>query len=244
VQSAAARLLPYLADGARVAPRNVVLPSSVLDAWPLAVAAAILLLGARLRERRGEMLAWMSLAGLTFAAASLSAYSQWPHHFAFPLFLLVLGLAVALDGLPAGARRAIALLVVAFWATLAARWPAAEFPAEASPAKDQLLRLVRARGLDRETLQLHTSWGTYYIAQLFGDRSRMLLYVRGAPDDRARLVEARDLARAAGRPLLLLSSRRWERIQTPAVESVLGRPARTWQVGTWWAVEYEPGSRD
>ena len=132
----------------------------------------------------------------------------------------------------------IAVLVVAFWATLAARWPAAEFPAEASPAKDELLRLVRARGLDRESLQLHTSWGTYYIAQLFGDRDRMILYMRGATDDPARLRQARDLARAVGRPLVLLSSRRWERLHTPEVEAVLGRPERTWQLGSWWAVEY------
>jgi hypothetical protein len=244
VESAAGRLLPYLADGARVAPRNVVLPSSLLDAWPLALAAGILLLGARRGERRGEMAGWTALAALTFAAASLSEYSQWPHHFAFPLFFLVLGLAVALDGLSARARGTIAVLVLVFWGTLAARWPAAEFPVDASPAKDELLRVVRARGLDREALQLHTSWGTYYIAQVFGDRGRMLLYVRGATDDPARLRQARDLARAAGRPLLLLSSRRWDRIQTPQVEATLGRPVRTWQIGEWWAVEYEPGPSD
>ena len=130
------------------------------------------------RERRGEIAAWAAVAALTFGLASLSEYSQWPHHFAFPLLLLVLALALAIDGLSSRARGAIAVLVVVFWATLAARWPAAEFPAEASPAKDELLRLVRARGLDRESLQLHTSWGTYYIAQLFGDPDRMILYVR------------------------------------------------------------------
>jgi hypothetical protein len=241
VQSAAGRLLPYLADGARVAPRNVVLPSSLLDPLPLALAVGVLLLGVRRRERRGERAGWVAVAALTFGLASLSEYSQWPHHFAFPLLLLVLGLALAIDGLSTRARGAIAVLVFFFWATLAARWTAAEFPAEASPAKDDLLRLVRARGLDRETLQLHTSWGTYYIAQLFGDPDRMILYVRGATDDPVRLRQTRDLSRAVGRPLLLLSSRRWDRIQTPDVEAALGRPARTWQIGTWWAIEYDPG---
>jgi hypothetical protein len=244
VESAAGRLLPYLVDGARVAPRNVALPSSLLDPLPLGLAAGVLLLGGRRRERRGESLGWALVAALTFGLASLSEFSQWPHHFAFPLLLLVLGLASAIDGLSSRARWTIGVLVLFFWATLAARWPAAEFPAEASPAKDELLRLVRERRLDRGTFQLHTSWGTYYIAQLFGDPDRMILYMRGATDDEARLRQARDLALAAGRPVLLLSSRRWDRIQTPEVEATLGRPARTWQIGTWWAVEYEPGNRD
>ena len=34
------------------------------------------------------------------------------------------------------------------------------------------------------------------------------------PDDPAQLEEVRDLAAARGRPVLLLGSRRWERIQT------------------------------
>jgi hypothetical protein len=243
-RSAAGRLLPYLVDGARLAPRNVALPPSPLDPLPLGLATAVLVLGARRRERRGQVAGWAALAALTFGLASLSEYSQWPHHFAFPLLFLVLALAVALEGLPVRGRATIAALVVVFWGTLAARWPAAEFPLEASPAKDELLRLVRARGLDRRTLQLHTSWGTYYIAQLFGDRNRMLLYLRGTTDDPVRLGQARDLARAAGRPLLLLSSRRWDRLRTPEVEAALGRPVRTWQFGAWWAVEYEPGTSD
>ena len=173
-----------------------------------------------------------------------SSHSRWPHHFAFPLLLLVLALATALDGLRPRARLAALTLAVLFWATLAARLPAGSSPADSSAEKDQLLALVRAEGLDRESLQLHTSWGTYYIAQLFGDPSRLLVYMRGAPDDPRRLEEARALARGRGRKVLLISSRRWERVQTPAVEATLGRPGRIWQRGTWWAVEYDPKDRD
>jgi hypothetical protein len=99
---------------------------------------------------------------------------------------------------------------------------------------------VREKGLDRSTLQLHSSWGTYYTAQLFGDRERMVVYARRAVEDPARLREMAELARAVGRPILLFSSRRWDRLHTPEVEAVLGRPERTWRFGDWWAVEYAP----
>jgi hypothetical protein len=114
----------------------------------------------------------------------------------------------------------------------------AVYPVDSSPDKDRLLAAVREKGLDRSTLQLHTSWGTSYTAQLFGDPERMVVYARGAVEDPARLRQVAELARGARRPLLLFSSRRWERLHTPEVEAVLGRPERTWQFGSWWAVEY------
>ena len=52
-----------------------------------------------------------------------------------------------------------------------------------------------------------------------------------------------ELARETGRPLLLLSSRRFDRLHTPAVEAAFGRPLHTWQFGSWWAVEYHPPPR-
>jgi hypothetical protein len=185
VEAAAGRLTPYLVDGSRVAPRNLLLPRSLLDPLPLALAAGALIVGTRRSGRRRAVAAWTAVAAITFALASSSEYSQWPHHFAFPLLLLVFALALALDGLSGRARGVVAGIALLFWATLAARGPSAEFPGESSPAKDELLRVVRARGLDRESLQLHTSWGTYYIAQLFGDRDRLLLYMRRRPTTRA-----------------------------------------------------------
>ena len=119
-------------------------------------------------------------------------------------------------------------------------WSTARVTAESSPDKDRLLAFVRERGLDRTTLQVHASWGTYYIAQLFGHTERMLVYTRRIVDDPDRLRRMADLARDKGRPVLLLSSRRWERLHTPAVEAVFGPPQHTWQFGSWWAVEYQP----
>jgi len=150
----------------------------------------------------------------------------------------VLALAVAMDALGRRARIVVVALVLAFWASLASRAPAASVPPESSREKDQLLAFVREEGLDRRTLQVHASWGTYYIGQLFGDPRRMLVYRRGAPDDPAPLQQFRDVARAHGRSLLLISSRRWERLHTAGVESVLGPPLRSWRFGSWWAVEY------
>jgi hypothetical protein len=241
VEAVAVRLVQYVTDGSLVAPRNLVLPGSRLDVSPLLLSAFLLVLGWRRAQRRREMATWAILSLMTFGFVASSGYSRWPHHFAFPLLPLVLALALATEGLARRERLAVAALITAFWVSLGARLPSARTPAESSADKDRLLAFVRERGLDRETLQIHASWGTYYIAQLFGDPARMVVYARRVVDDPARLRQMGELARAQGRPLLLLSSRRWERLHTPAVEAAFGRPRHTWQFGSWWAVEYQIG---
>jgi len=240
VAAVAVRLVRYVTDGSVVAPRNVALPSWPVDPLPLLLSVSLLAAGWRWSPRRREVVTWAILSALTYAFVASSGYSQWPHHFAFPLLLLVLALALSLDGLPARGRLAATALAVVFWATLGARLPAATVSAESSPDKDRLLDFVRERGLDGRTLQVHASWGSYYLAQLFGDPERMVVYVRRIVDDPARLRQMEELARRVGRPLLLVSARRWERIETPHVQAVLGRPRHTWQFGTWKAVEYAP----
>ena len=241
VEAGGGRLLPYLLDGSLLLPRNLSLPGSAVDVVPALLAAGLLAFGLRRgAARRAEVASWTLVAATTFGLVSLSAYSQWPHHFFFPLLPLVFALALVLDAAGPRARRVALVVALAFWATLAARWPAAAFPTDASPDKDQLLRFVRERGLDRETLQAHTSWGTYYVAQLFGDPARLLVYAKGLSDDPRLLRQLATLSRERGRPLLLSSSRRWERLQTPAVDAILGHPQRTWRFGDWWLVEYEP----
>jgi hypothetical protein len=237
----AARLWTYAVDGARVAPRNLVLPSWPVDAVPLLVAVALVAAG--LRRRRLGVAAWAALALVTLAFAASSPYSQWPHHFFFPLLLLVLGLAAATDALSRRGRAVVAVAVVLFWATLAVRWPAATFPTDSSFAKDELLRAVREARLDRDRLQVHASWGTYYIAQLFGDPARASVFLKALPDDPRQLAEVRSLAAGRGRRVLLYSSRRWERIQTGVVAEILGPPVRTWRFGDWWAAEYDVAGR-
>ena len=240
VESVAIRLGGYVTDGSLLAPRNLRLSPSPVDGLPALLSVGILGLGlVRAAGRRRELVGWALLAVLTFGLVAASGHSQWPHHFAFPLLVLVLALAVALDGLGRRGRIVVVALVLAYWASLASRLPTASIPPESSREKDRLLAFVREEGLDRRTLQVHASWGTYYVAQLFGDPRRMVLYLRGAPDDPARLEQFRDVARAHGRSLALISARRWERLHTPDVERVLGPPLRSWPFGTWWAVEYD-----
>jgi len=240
VEAVAVRLVRYVTDGSLAAPRNLTLPSWPVDLLPLLVSAALLAASGRWSGRRREIATWAGLSALTFAFVASSGYSRWPHHFAFPLLLLVFALALAADGLPPRGRLAAAAAAALFWATLGARLPTAIYPADSSPEKDRLLAAVREKGLDRSTLQLHASWGTYYTAQLFGDPQRMVVYARRAVEDPERLRQMAEVARAAGRPILLFSSRRWDRLHTPEVAAVLGPPRRTWQLGSWWAVEYDP----
>jgi hypothetical protein len=240
VEAVALRLTQYLTDGALVAPRNVTLPGSPLDVLPLALSTGLLVLGGARTERRWELARWAAVSALTFALVASSEYSRWPHHFAFPLLPLVLALALALDALAPRERLAATAAVLLYWAALAVRLPQAQAPVESSPDKDRLLAFVRERRLDRDTLQIHSSWGTYYVAQLFGDPARMVVYARRVTDDLPRLNQLAEVARQHGRPIVLLSSRRLERLHTPAVEQLLGRPQHTWQFGPWWALEYRP----
>ncbi|MGD8894504.1 MAG: hypothetical protein PVJ73_00565 [Acidobacteriota bacterium] len=240
IGAGAARLVPYLTDASVLAPRNISLPSSALDGLPVVLCALILLGGlSRRGPRRAEIAGWIVLALVTFVLAATSAFTRWPHHFIFPALFLVLALALALDGSPRLARLVATALVVVLWASLALRWPSATYPRDSSPGKDELLSFVRGRGLDQNTFQVHSSWGTYYTAQLFGHPERMVVFVKGIPDDREQLQEVSCLAREHGRRLLLVSSRRWPRLQTDNVSGILGRPAQTWRFGDWWAVAYE-----
>jgi hypothetical protein len=236
----AGRLSQYLTNASLLAPRNISLSPSALDVLPVALSALLLVMALSRRDpRRGEIAGWLLLGLFTFGLASTSAFTRWPHHFVFPALFLVLALARTLDLSGRSVRVVAAVLVVLFWASLALRWSNAVYPRDSSPGKDELLSFVRERGLDRDTLQVHASWGTYYLAQLFGDPERMVVFVKGIPDDRRQLKEVACLARERGRRLLLISSRRWLRIQTSLVDDVLGRPAQTWRFGGWWAVAYE-----
>jgi hypothetical protein len=236
----AERLAQYLTDASLLAPRNISLPASFLDVLPAGLSALLLVAVLSRRDpRRGEIAGWLLLGLVTFGVASTSAFTRWPHHFVFPALFLVLALARALDLSGRWMRLVAAALVLVVWASLGLRWSSAVYPRDSSPSKDELLSFVGARGLDRDTLQVHTSWGTYYVAQLFGDPERMVVFVKGISDDPRQLKEVACLARERGRRLLLISSRRWLRIQTALVDDVLGRPAQTWRFGDWWAVAYE-----
>ena len=240
VAERAAHLVRDAFDASVLAPRNLTLPASALDLVPPLTATLLLAWAVSRAGRRAEILLWLGVALPTLALIAASEFAQWPHHAHYPVLLVVLALALAIDGLGRSGRLAMAAAVALLITSLGVRLSQAAYPVEASPDKDRLLRLVRSQGLDRTAFQAHTSWGTYYIAQLFGDPARQLVDIKGLSDDLAQLAEVRRLAHEAGRPVLLLSSRRSDRLQTPAVDAILGPAGECWRFGSWSAVEYHP----
>ena len=242
VAERAAHLARDAFDASVLAPRNLTLPTSALDLVPPLAATLLLSWAVGRGLRRGEVLLWLGVSVPTLALIASSEFAQWPHHAHYPMLLLVLALALAIDGSGRAGRLAAAAAAALLVTSLGARLPHATYPVESSPDKDRLLRFVRERQLDRTAFQAHTSWGTYYIAQLFGDPARQLVYIKGLSDDATQLAEVSRLAREAGRPVLLLSSRRKERLQTPAVDAILGPAGESWHFGSWAAVEYHPAT--
>ena len=168
----------------------------------------------------------------TYALSLPSPFTQWPHHAVLAVVFLAMAVARVLDELPPRAFAAAGAAVGLVWLALVLRLPRATPLLESSFEKDALLRFVRAQGLDRRTLQVHTSWGTYYIAQLFGDPARAVVYLKALPDDERRLRETRRLADEIGRPLLLVSSRRRERFFTRISSACWESPTRSIASGT------------
>ncbi len=239
---AADRLGLYFLVGSRAVPRILEWPPWPVDVLPALLTTALLAWGLRRgADRRGEVATLTALGLATFALSLPSSFTQWPHHFVFALLFVVMALAAGLEPLRRERPRlfgAAVVLVLLYWASFLARLPAAVPQPESGPEKDALLAFVRERGFDRRTIQVHTSWGTYYIAQLFGDPARAVVYLKSLSDDPRLLAEVREVAEAEGRPVLLVSARRWARLQTPALTAALGRPLQTYRFGDWWAVVY------
>jgi hypothetical protein len=238
----ASNLAAYLVNGSAVVSRSMTWPWSPLDLLPLLLAAAILAAGLA-GPRRRVVASWLGGAVLTFAVTAISGRAQAAHHFVFSLFFLVLALASAL-GPPGGNRglvRASGALVLFFGASLLWRGPAVLVNPKSNLAKDQLLAWVREGGLDRRTVELHASWGTYYIAHLFGDPGEIVLFSRKFARDPHYLAEARAVAEKEGRGILLITGEP-ERLELEVVEGVLGPPLATRRFQNWWAFEYRrPG---
>jgi hypothetical protein len=213
-------------------------PPSGLDLLPVLLCLGLLAAGLA-SPRRGDVLSWLGAALLTFGVTILSGRAQAAHHLVFALVFLVLALASAL-GPPDQNRfpaRAGALLVGVFWASLLWRAPGVRTDPRSNFAKDRLLAWVRESGLDRSTIQLHASWGTYYIAHLFGDPAQAVLFSRKFARDPAYLAQARELAQSQGRGILLITGEP-ERLERDVVEGALGPPLATHRFDNWWAGEY------
>lgn len=239
IATQAGTLAGYFVDGSAAVPRVLSLPRQAIDVAPGLLAAA-LLIWAVARERGGAESFWLAAALVTFLLMLPSARAWAAHHFVLGLVFVVLAVAASLRRLGAARpalARGVAVVVAAHWLSLAARWPAAAVDPRDSAGKDRLLAFVRESGLDRRTVQLHVSWGTYYIAHLFGDREQAVLFSRKFPEDASMLADARAAADARGRGVLVVT-RRLDRLQTDAMAEVLGPPRAIHDFGDWWAVEY------
>jgi hypothetical protein len=236
VGTVAASLAGYLSCGSSIVPRSMLWPPSGLDLLPAFLGLGLLASGLA-SSRRRDVLSWLGAALLTFGVTVLSGRALAAHHLVFALAFLVLALASALGGENPIPARAGALLVGLFWASLLWRAPGVRIDPRSNFAKDHLLAWVREVGLDRSTVQLHASWGTYYIAHLFGDPAQAVLFSRKFARDPAYLAQARELAQSRGRGILLITGEP-ERLDKDVVEGALGPPLATHRFDNWWAWEY------
>jgi hypothetical protein len=239
ITSQAATLAAYFLDGSAVIPRVLAFPPQASDLLPCLLASLLTVWGVR-RAPRGDAGLWVAAALLTFLVMLPSARAWAAHHFVLGLVFVVLALAASLRRLgverPAFLR-GVAIVVAAYWLSLFARWPTATVEPRDSFGKDHLLAFVRSSGLDRRSIQLHVSWGTYYIAHLFGAREQAVLFSRKFPEDAGMLAYARSAADARGRGVLVVT-RHLDKLQTGAIGEVLGPPRAIHPFDNWWAVEY------
>jgi hypothetical protein len=231
------RLSRYLYDGSAVLPRTLALPEMPFDLLPLLLAAALLVTGWRSPVVRR----FTALAAVT-AVVTLLTRSVWgPHHAAFFLFFLVGALGAAIEPLRGRGRRlpvALVLIVLVYWGSLGARLPLASVNADTSFGKDALLRHVRLEGIGRRTVLAHTSWGTYYIALLFGDRGQINLWLPGLPAKPEMIEELKRVAEAERRGVAVISVRREPHLLTPALLAALRAPIAEARFGEWTLVEF------
>jgi hypothetical protein len=232
VAGVARTLAVYLTDGSAVLPRIFSFPPSWLDFCPGIAALTILAFG----FRDTELQVYGGAAATTFLVTDLSTRALEAHHAVFFMTFLVLALGKALAQ-SSHARRGAALAIAILWGSLALRLPRAEIDPRRNFEKDALLEDIRRTHLDQRTLALHSSWGTYYIAHLFGDPEQAVLFSKKFPENAAMLSEVKELATRMGRGILVVT-RKAERLQDGPIREVLGPPVASLQEGNWSAVEY------
>ena len=234
----AGRMLHYVADGGDVLPRTLSLSASPMDRVPLLLGGIVL---AAAWPVRGRISTWLLAALLTLASTATTRSAWGPHHVAYTLFFVVGGLAVALAWLR-GARRRLwlaTLVCTAFvWGSLVVRLPQANVRFDSNADKDSLLAFVRDQRLDERTVVVHATWGTFFIARLFGSKTQCQLYVLRLPDRPDDLREVRALADRLNRGVVVITARRPRVVNTPDLESALGRPLAVHEFGRWRAFEF------
>lgn len=237
------RLSVFFLDASAILPRTITVPDSPLDAVPPLVAVGLLGAAAWLVPTvRLRLIAGLGASVAVFAMTVTAERAWAPHHVVFSMVFLLLSLAVAVNALARVQPRTLwpaAILLGACWLSLAVRLPRAQAQPDANAAKDELLDLVRRDGLDAATVQVHVSWGSYYIAHLFGAPSQAVVYLdrfSARPETFRRLKRA---ARESGRTILVIGSDHEPALTTAEMER-LGSFRREYRIGNWWARDYQP----
>jgi hypothetical protein len=222
----------------------------LLDFVPCAI--ALLLTGlACLRgtpAQRSRLLLFLAQAGVTFLVICTNGSAWAPHHLVFALLFLVMALAEAIAQLSTARSlrwpQAAALVCTLYWATLLMRLPQAYIHRDTDFAKDRMVSWMLANGLDRDTVQLHSDWGTYYLAHVFGDQRALvttqLLYWHPRSEQRRDLERIRALAQRLGRDVLLVCMEATGTRNDPLVRETLGEPVQVYRFDTWSITRFRP----
>jgi hypothetical protein len=222
----------YLAVASRVVPRTLTLEPRVLDALPLLVGGLLF----ASRKTPGRM--FLAMAALTFLLTLGIGAASEPHHAAFTFCPLVLALAARLGECPPLLRRGTLVACLLTLTSLGNRWPRAQVNPDTGPDKDRLLASLRRSSLGGKTVQVHASWGTYYIAHLFGDPAQAVVYLPAASAGPAELAEVRSFALAHGRGILLVS----QGAAPEGTASSWGTPTGSETFGPWSYTLFWPGA--
>jgi len=238
------RLGRYFVNGAAILPRTLDIPFTVVDVLPIATAVGIVLatVVSAAGSVRRSVLGALAMAASAFAVMLVVERAWAPHHVVFSMVFVVLGLARSLEDLRTRRPfvfRAAAVAVVLYAGLLAARLPGAAQEPGSEAAKDDLLRFIRAQGLDGRTVQVHVAWGTYYIAHLFGREDQAVVYLDRFSFDKAERP-LRRAARELGRTLLVVGSEADLGGLEPAQIARFGVLRSEYRNGSWWAREYAP----
>ncbi len=232
------RLGEFFLDGSTLAPETLRWPRTLWDGTPAALSVVLLVWG--LGHVRGTAL-WLAMAAFAFTLMCITGRAWASHHAVFAIDLVLVGLGGVLTRLRTVHPRwfvVCALVVGLYWGSLAWRFPEAVANPEANSNKDRLLAHVRDSGLDGRSVQLHATWGTYFIAHLFGDPGQILLFANRFATAPEYLIRARDIAAAHARSIVILSRREPEGMKERGDHGILGPPVGIQRFGDWWAVEY------
>jgi hypothetical protein len=232
------RIGVYLFQPSSILPRSLEVPRSPADLVPILLALGLLAVFVVRRSR--DSVTYLALALLTLALTALTGSASSPHHFAFFGVFLVLFFASTLRPLMPKAQLLVLGSLLVFFSSLLMRLPEAQQAPEANREKDELLAFVRKNRMDSTNVEVHTSWGTYYLSHLFSSRDQEVLYfrLREWTESPPHLAEVKALASSQGRGILVFTSRPESLTHTPAVESALGAPRARFPFGNWEAIEY------